>query len=94
MNDQYYSCVFCFSDNYLNETFECMESLYPDTSIYFICYGNGISFRSRNDNINIGELVRPLGGGGHKGAGGIKIPIDMQLNYLEDILDAVIYENH
>lgn len=91
MNDKYYSVVFCHSSNYLMETFDCMKDLYPDFDIYLIDYGTGLSLRSIKPEVHIGNLMKPLGGGGHAGAGGTKVSFDLLNEVIEQTLHANLY---
>ena len=64
-----------------------MRQNYKDADIYIINYGSGLSFRASRDDLHVGELCKRLGGGGHKGAGGMKIAKDMLYNFIcHDIL--------
>lgn len=91
INDKWYSTVFCCSDKYMSETFEHMKTTYPDYDVYMINYGSGLSFRATKSDINIGEIMKPLGGGGHAGAGGIKIEINNQVELIEKTLNSNLY---
>ena len=91
INGKMYSCVFCTNSQYMSETFEFMKNEYENYDLYFINYGTGISFRATKEEINVANIVKIFGGGGHPGAGGTKIPFDIQKDYLEKILNATIY---
>ncbi len=88
MNNKYYSIVFCNTHDYPAETFERMKENYPDYDLYMLNYGTGISMRATKDDINVGALLKGLGGGGHAGAGGIKIEQDLQRMLIEQTLQA------
>lgn len=91
MNGRYYSVVFCHSSDYLMETFACMEEMYPDYDLYLVDYGIGLSLRAIKPEIHIGNLMKPLGGGGHAGAGGTKISRDLLNSIIEQTLQADLY---
>lgn len=91
INGTIYSCVFCSSNQYMTDTFDYMTTEYPDYDLYFVNYSNGISFRARKEEINVGEILTPLGGGGHEGAGGMRIPFELQTDYIEKALNATLY---
>lgn len=91
INQKMYSCVFCAANEYMADVFDCMEELYPDYALYFINYGTGLSFRTTNSDINVGQILAPLGGGGHPGAGGIKIAFDTQQSAIEKTLQSTLY---
>lgn len=80
---KYYSAAYVNCNKYLQETFDMMKTQYPDTDIYIINYGSGLSFRTVREDINIGMIVSGLwGGGGHPGAAGMKIPGEMIENLI------------
>lgn len=72
---KYYSVAYVNCNKYLQETFDMMKTRYPETDIYIIYYGNGLSFRAVREDINIGQIVAEMwNGGGHPGAAGVKVP--------------------
>lgn len=85
---RYYSATYISCNKYLQEVFDMMKQNYKDTDIYIINYGSGLSFRTSRDDLHVGELCKQQwGGGGHKGAGGMKIAKDMLYNFVcHDIL--------
>ncbi len=72
-DDAYYDIVLSNTGEYMQETFEYMKEAYPEADLYMVNYGTGISIRSTKDSINVGDFVKHLGGGGHAGAGGLRI---------------------
>lgn len=86
INGKHHSIVFCNSNNYPMETFEMMKTQYPDYDLYLINYGTGLSIRSEKDDIDVGALTKQFGGGGHKGAGGVKIKSDLLIDTIEKTL--------
>jgi c-di-AMP phosphodiesterase-like protein len=91
MNNKYYSVVFCSNDKYLNNTFDHMKDIYPDYDLYIINYGSGIGVRATKPDINVGAILKTIGGGGHAGAGGVKISLENQAAYLANALSADLY---
>lgn len=89
-NTKYYDVVYSYSNKYLQESFECMKELFPDVDLYIINYGTGLSFRATKPEINVADIVKPYRGGGHAGAGGVKIPFDEQRAYIERTLNAIL----
>ena len=80
---KYYSVAYINCNRYLQETFDMMKEQYPDTDVYIVNYGSGLSFRVVREDINIGMIVSKLwGGGGHPGAAGVKIPTEK----IEDLI--------
>lgn len=89
-SDRIYSIVTCNTPNYPQETFEYMKRNYPDTDLYIINFGTGISIRTTNPDIHVGKLLQPLGGGGHPGAGGIQHSSRNIYRLIEDTLQGNI----
>ena len=85
-----YSMVYGYTDKYLTEVFDMMLEDYPDSDLYAINYGTGVSVRSRKPDIHVGNLLKNIGGGGHAGAGGVKIQSSEQRKYIEAALHGTI----
>ena len=88
--ERYYSFAYCSVSENMPDVFEYMRDSY-DVDLHMIDYGSGVSFRTNRPDINAGEIVRRCGGGGHPGAGGVKIPLEKRKDMLEAVLDAAIY---
>jgi oligoribonuclease NrnB/cAMP/cGMP phosphodiesterase (DHH superfamily) len=89
INDKTYSIVMWVGSSYLNDVFDLMKEHYPDKDFYIINYGTGISLRTENPDINVGEFVKAnYNGGGHTGAGGFKISDNMQIGYTQSVMNA------
>ena len=58
--------------------------------LYFVHYGTGISIRTDTD-LNVAQFAMNYGGGGHPGAGGIKISQELLQNQLEAALNGTVY---
>lgn len=87
----YASIVYVGATNYLQDVFERMKALYPDTDLYIVSYGAGISVRTVKPEYNLSEFLGKLGGGGHPGAGGISIPFQKRIDLVADAFHAEIY---
>lgn len=88
LQDREYSLVYCACNSYLPQTFEDMQTCYPLADLCIINCGNRMSIRSRNPDVNVAELTKAYGGGGHPGAGGFNIPFALQMGYFEAIMNA------
>lgn len=77
-----YSMIYCICNKYMPQTFDLMKTSYPDTDIYVINYGLGVSVRTTKSDIDVSQIVSMFGGGGHIGAGGFPIPAEKQKAYL------------
>jgi oligoribonuclease NrnB/cAMP/cGMP phosphodiesterase (DHH superfamily) len=89
--ETFFSFVLCTSDKYMQETFKKMKDVYADYDLYIINYGTGMSIRTDKDSVNVGAITKLLGGGGHPGAGGFKIPFELQKEHLERVFDSPLY---
>jgi len=96
IGEKFYSmCLWSGAGTYMNDVFDRMKEHWPDRDLYIMCYGTGISIRTDDENINIGELCKQFGGGGHAAAGGFKIPDDLQIGYAQTaITGSTMYIDH
>ena len=90
IGERYYSLAYCTVSENLPDVFEYMRANY-DVDLHMVDYGTGVSFRTDKPDVNVAEIVKRIGGGGHPGAGGVRIPIEKRQALLEDVLDAAIY---
>lgn len=75
MEDDYtrtYDIAYIDDSKYVFDVLDYMRDTYPERDLFIVNYGNGVSIRSDKEDINVAEIVKPFGGGGHKGAGGFK----------------------
>lgn len=75
MEDGYtrtYDIAYIDDSKYVFDVLDYMRDTYPERDLFIVNYGNGVSIRSDKEDINVAEIVKPFGGGGHKGAGGFK----------------------
>ena len=85
------SVVWCFTTNYLQETFALMKESFPGRDLYLINYGTGIALRTDNQDIHVGNFARErYGGGGHPGAAGFGMSQEIKKKCLEVILGGTI----
>lgn len=97
IGEKYYSMCLFSGNSYMNEVFMDMKEHWPDRDLYIICYGTGIALRKTdsNETINVGEIAKEFGGGGHAGAAGFKIPLDLQIGYIQAaIAGSTVYIDH
>lgn len=67
-----YDIAYIDDSKYVFDVLDYMRDTYPERDLFIVNYGNGVSIRSDKEDINVAEIVKPFGGGGHKGAGGFK----------------------
>ena len=75
MEDDYtrtYDIAYIDDSKYIFDVLDYMRDTYPQLDLFIVNYGNGVSIRSDKEDINVAEIVKLFGGGGHKGAGGFK----------------------
>lgn len=79
-----YNCVVVFAEQYINDL---SDEINKDDSIdiCIIISNNTISFRTRKD-IDLNEIAKRYGGGGHSKASGATIPKEARDRYLKEIL--------
>ena len=85
-----YSMVYNCATQYLNDVFDEMKNLYPDCELYILNYGTGLSMRTSRDDINVGDIMERVGGGGHAGAAGCKIGKELIKTIMEVALQGTI----
>ncbi len=91
LSRQPYSFAYCDVSESLPDVFTYMQDKY-DVDLYVVDYGSGLSFRTSRPDINVGELVRQFGGGGHPGAGGVKISFKQRVETLKNVMKTSIIE--
>jgi oligoribonuclease NrnB/cAMP/cGMP phosphodiesterase (DHH superfamily) len=89
--DEKYSMAYCYTGERLAETFEAMKENFPDCDIYAINFGEGISFRTLREDINLGLMCKSYGGGGHQGAAGFRVSDAQMQKQMEEALHGIIY---
>lgn len=67
-----YDIAYIDDSKYVFDVLDYMRDTYPERDLFIVNYGNGVSIRSDKKDINVAEIVKKFGGGGHKGAGGFK----------------------
>lgn len=72
------------ANQYIGDVYNRLKKIHPESDFYIIDYGKGVSIRTDKD-INLGALAKPLGGGGHPGAAGIRINSDLRLRIMREI---------
>lgn len=90
IDGKYYSIVTSYAKDYMQAIFARMKELHPKCDLYFVHYGTGISIRTDTD-LNVAQFAMNYGGGGHPGAGGIKISQELLQNQLEAALNGTVY---
>lgn len=91
IEDRHYSVVYLNTDRFLNETSDYLRNQYPDAELVIINYGTGLSIRTTDSDINVGEICAKLGGGGHPGAGGIRIKFDSIIDCINASTETTLY---
>lgn len=67
-----YDIAYIDDSKYVFDVLDYMRDTYPQLDLFIVNYGNGVSIRSDKEDVNVAEIVKPFGGGGHRGAGGFK----------------------
>ena len=79
-----YSFAYVQANQYIGDIYNRLKELRPESDFYIVDYGKGVSVRTDKD-INLGALAKPLGGGGHPGAAGIRINSDLRLRIMREM---------
>ena len=86
-----YSFAYCDVNENMPDVFEYMIKNY-DVDLHIIDYDSGLSFRTSRKDINIGQITKEFGGGGHPGAGGVKIPLEQRVETLKRVMKTSFIE--
>ena len=79
-----YNFAYVQANQYIGDIYNRLKELRPESDFYIVDYGKGVSVRTDKD-INLGALAKPLGGGGHPGAAGIRINSDLRLRIMREM---------
>lgn len=85
-----YPAAICLSDKYLPDTFEYMKKTYPEVKIYAAICDHSISMRAKDPEVDLSEIAKSRGGGGHPGAAGITIPLEKSIAFVEGVMNVKI----
>ena len=83
---KYYNIAIVCTDNHTPDVFERMRTDYTDKDIFMILTSSSLSLRTENPEINVGEIAKAYGGGGHAAAAGIPIGFEERLEMIENRL--------
>lgn len=85
-------CGYLYINNYYSEIGNALCERHRDIDFMMMINRNNgkVSFRSIKD-IDLTEIVKPLGGGGHKLAAGCTLPLDKYNCSIEEILYHIFY---
>ena len=86
-----YSFLLSHTASYLDAMLDTMKETNPEVDLYIVNYGSGLSIRTANPNLHMGELVAPYGGGGHAGAGGVKIEKEARIQQIEQTCNGTFF---
>ena len=88
-NIQGKECVIVFAEQYTNELTSAMYLEYPECDIQIVIGQYGISYRCRNNesDIDVSEIAKHFGGGGHAKAAGSRIQKEARERYLDLIFE-------
>ena len=83
---KYYSIAIACTDNHIPDVFERMRVDYADRDILMILTSSSLSMRTDKPDVNVGEIAKAYGGGGHAAAAGIPIGFEERLEMIENRL--------
>lgn len=87
-----YTFDYVQTDRYFGDVYAKLKEVNPEAAFYILDYGKGVSLRTDKEGINLGALVKPLGGGGHPGAAGIRISSDLRLRILREVFQTPTFK--
>ena len=70
---------YIFADNYASEIGNTACITHPDIDFCVIIMGSVVSLRTTSDTIDVSEIAKRYGGGGHQKASGFSINVERSL---------------
>jgi oligoribonuclease NrnB/cAMP/cGMP phosphodiesterase (DHH superfamily) len=84
---QGYKAGVVFGEQYHSELGNELAKLHPELDFIVIVSDKTISYRGIKDSVNLGEIAKIYGGGGHPKAAGSQIAEDIKQEYLKILFD-------
>lgn len=84
---QGYNVGIVFAEQYISELGNELAKKHKELDFIVIISDNKISYRSIRDDINVGEIAKVYGGGGHPKASGSQISLQNKEKYLSLLFD-------
>ncbi|MCO5822887.1 DHHA1 domain-containing protein [Clostridioides difficile] len=82
-----YNAGIVFAENHISELGNRLNELHPELDFIIIINREIISYRTIKDNINLSEIAKVFGGGGHPKASGSQIDECCIDNYIKNIFN-------
>lgn len=80
-----YNVGIVFADNFISELGDKLSELHPELDFIAMINQETISYRTTKDNINLSEIAKHFGGGGHPKASGSQMDERCVYDFIEDI---------
>lgn len=77
-----YEMVYCSAEQYLPDVFALMQTEYPQADVYCINCLYSISLRTRKEGVDVSQIAKLFGGGGHPQAAGFPVKKDLENAYI------------
>ena len=90
MDVQGYSAAVVVAESYASEFGNYILEKHPRVELVVIVGAKNIGLRTNREYIDVSEIAKVYGGGGHQKASGFPIPEDVTLEYIESIFDLEI----
>lgn len=82
-----YNVGIVFADNFISELGDKLSELHPELDFIAMINQETISYRTTKDNVNLSEIAKHFGGGGHPKASGSQMDKRCVDDFIEDIFN-------
>lgn len=87
-----YKAGVVFTQNFISEVGNQLSERHPELDFIAIINGSSISFRTAKDDVNVSEIAKVFGGGGHVKASGCGIDSKLSKKYIDSIFKVSFFD--
>ena len=87
-----YKAGVVFTQNFISEVGNQLSERHPELDFIAIINGSSVSFRTAKDDINVSEIAKVFGGGGHVKASGCGIDSKLSKKYIDSIFKVSFFD--
>lgn len=87
-----YKAGVVFTQNFISEVGNQLSERHPELDFIAIINGSSVSFRTVKDDVNVSEIAKVFGGGGHVKASGCGIDSKLSKKYIDSIFKVSFFD--
>lgn len=87
-----YKAGVVFTNNFISEVGNQLSERHPELDLIAIINGSSVSFRTVKDDVNVSEIAKVFGGGGHVKASGCGIDSKLSKKYIDSIFKVSFFD--